>query len=120
MTRLAAADKFLEVARLVQDETDPAFAGVVASLAVLAGIAASDAACCAVLGRRARGESHYDAVQVLGEIEGAERAAEALRRLIGLKDGAQYGLQFMSQENQKLAMRQAERLAGFAREIMLS
>ncbi|HZJ08921.1 MAG TPA: hypothetical protein VFD39_04445 [Trueperaceae bacterium] len=90
-TRLAAAEKFLEVARFVEEETDPAFAGVTASLAVLAGIAASDPACCKVLGYRARGESHYDAVQVFAEIEGAGKAAEALRRLISLKDAPSTG-----------------------------
>lgn len=41
-TRLAAAEKLLEVARFVEEEADPALGGVTASLAVLAGIAASD------------------------------------------------------------------------------
>lgn len=117
-TRLASAEKFLEVAQLIEEEVDPALASVTASLAILAGIAASDAACCKVLGRRSRGESHYDAVSILSLIEGAEPAAEALRRLISLKDGAQYGLQFVSRENQKMALRQAERLVGFAREVL--
>lgn len=39
-------------------------------------------------------------------------------RLLSLKDGAQYGLQFISKENQKMAMRQAERLFAFARDII--
>lgn len=120
MTRLAAAESFLEVALLVADEADPAFAGVTASLAVLAGIAASDAACCIALGRRSRGESHHDAVQVLREIQGGDSAAEALRRLIGLKDSAQYGLQFLSKGNRKVALRQAEKLVVFARDLVSS
>jgi hypothetical protein len=114
-TRLSAAEKFLEVAQTIEGEFDPAFAGVAASLAILAGIAASDAACCQMLGRRSRGDSHYDAVQLLSEISGAQPAAEALRRLIGLKDEAQYGLRFISQENQKKALRQAALVLELAR-----
>ena len=51
--RLDQARKFEEVAELVQTEADvlSSAANVAASLAVLAGIAASDAACCAALGR---------------------------------------------------------------------
>lgn len=44
-TRLVSAQSFLEVAQLVDDEADPALGSVTASLAVLAGVAASDAAC---------------------------------------------------------------------------
>jgi hypothetical protein len=36
---------------------------------VLAGIAASDAACCARLGVRARGQAHAEAVELLGTVE---------------------------------------------------
>ncbi len=48
-TRLAHARKFLEAAELIATgiEDDEAKVSVAASLAVLAGIAASDAACCA-------------------------------------------------------------------------
>jgi hypothetical protein len=35
--------------------------GVAAALAVLAGIAAADAACCAALGERSRGQAHQEA-----------------------------------------------------------
>ncbi len=45
-TRLASAEKFLDVARLIDGEPEAAFWSVAATLAVLAGIAASDAACC--------------------------------------------------------------------------
>ena len=42
------AESFVETAQMVADETTDEFnPGVSASLAVLAGIAASDAACCA-------------------------------------------------------------------------
>jgi len=49
-----SAAKFLEVARLIESEDEGAFRSVAASLAVLAGIAAADAACCRALGRRCR------------------------------------------------------------------
>ncbi len=48
--RAEAARKFLEVARMVEDDTsDPALPRVASALAVLAGIAASDAVCGHVL-----------------------------------------------------------------------
>ena len=51
--RLDQARAFLDVAKLVGEQDDDlATPNVAASLAVLAGIAASDAVCCAVLGRR--------------------------------------------------------------------
>jgi|GEM_PF-6780919 len=47
-TRLEHSRKFLEVAELVAGETgEVEYASAAAALAVLAGIAASDAACCA-------------------------------------------------------------------------
>jgi hypothetical protein len=60
-TRLEHARKFLDVAELVAGESgeeDLEYSSAAAALAVLAGIAASDAACCAALGRRARGQDH--------------------------------------------------------------
>ena len=58
-TRLDHARAFLDVAELVGEQDDElATPNVAASLAVLAGIAASDAVCCAVLGRRSRGQDH--------------------------------------------------------------
>jgi len=51
------------VAELVAGEHEiPESRSVAAALAVLAGIAASDAACCAALGRRSRGDDHRQAV----------------------------------------------------------
>jgi hypothetical protein len=63
------AESFVETAQMIADETTDEFnPGVSASLAVLAGIAASDAACCARLGVRSRGEAHSDAVALLGTV----------------------------------------------------
>jgi hypothetical protein len=58
--RLEHAAKFYEVAGLVETEADSleSSASVSAALAVLAGIASADAACCAALARRSRGQDH--------------------------------------------------------------
>jgi hypothetical protein len=111
------AEKFLEVARLVEGEEGEAFRSVAASLAVLAGIAASDAACCSSLGRRSRGDDHHDAEALLETIvPGGREAAASLRRLISLKDKAQYGFIYASRDDLKVAMKQAENLLEFAKE----
>ena len=68
-TRVTSATRFLEVAGLVEAEWDGANRSVAAALAVLAGIAASDAACCARLGRSSRGDDHHDAAILLERIE---------------------------------------------------
>lgn len=118
--RLRHAVRFLEVAKLVAEEGDDLdYASASASLAVLAGIAASDAACCAVLGRRARGQDHREAATLVGNIEPAgKKAATSLRRLLGLKDEAQYGFYDVGGQQLKSALRQANDLVEFAQGIM--
>lgn len=114
-TRRTSAEKFLEVARLIETEDEGAFRSVAASLAVLSGIAAADAACFMVLGRRSRGDDHHDAEALLATIvPGGNEAANAMRRLIDLKDTAQYGIIYVSRENLRVALRQAEKLLEFA------
>lgn len=68
--RFAQAPAHLEVAELAGDTSDPdlEYAGVAASIAILAGIAAADAACCAALGCRSRSDNHHDAADLLAEI----------------------------------------------------
>jgi 5,10-methenyltetrahydromethanopterin hydrogenase len=111
-TRLAHAHAFLEVADLVGDQEDElATPNVAASLAVLAGIAASDAVCCAALGQRARGQDHRQAADLLGEVvEIGEPMARDLRRLLAIKDDAHYGVLHVSQQRVTAAIRQAIRL----------
>jgi len=93
-TRLDHARRFLDVAQLAAGEDDSLeYASAAAALAVLAGIAASDAARCKSLGRRARGQDHREAADLLAQITpGGTRAANSLRRLLNLKDEAHYGL----------------------------
>lgn len=113
--RLAQARKFLEVAEPVSDEDIEASHSVAAALAVLAGIAAADAACCAALGRRSRSQNHHDAEQIVGQIEpGGRTAVTNLRRLLDLKDTAQYGLVPVSRQRLTAALRQARSLVDFA------
>jgi hypothetical protein len=81
-------------------------------------MAASDAACCAALGRRSRSQSHHDAEQLLGRIEpGGGAAVSNLRRLLDLKDTAQYGLIPVSRQRLTAALRQARSLVDFATNV---
>jgi hypothetical protein len=108
--KLRRAEQFMEVAMLIKDEPDPDWASAAAALAVLAGIAASDAACCKALGRRSRGQDHHNAEALLEQIEpGGKNAANAMRRLINLKDEAHYGFYYMVTQDSKSAFTQAER-----------
>jgi hypothetical protein len=115
-TRLAHARKFLEVAELVASEKEiEESASCAAALAVLAGIAAADAACCAGLGRRSRGQDHNQAADLVEQIEpGGKAAAKALRELLVLKDTAHYGLVHVSKPKLAAAIRRAHQLVEFA------
>ncbi len=120
-TRLAHARKFLEVAELVAGEgDDQEYSSAAVALAVLAGIAASDAACCKALGRRSRGQDHRSAIELVEQVEpsGAD-AANALRRLLALKDEAHYGLFDVSGANLKTALRQTAALVDFAAQALI-
>jgi hypothetical protein len=117
--RLRRAEKLLEAADLIGDERDPGFVSAAAALAVLAGIAASDAACCKALGRRSRGDNHHDAEQLLETITpGGRAAANALRRLVNLKDEAHYGFYAVGNQDLTRAISQAQKLLEFARETL--
>lgn len=120
-TRLAQARKFHEVAELVQGaEGDlPSSTSVAASLAVLAGIAASDAACLAALGRRSRSQSHHTAGALLGQIApGGPKAAQGFGRLMDLKDTAHYGTITATPAKLRSALRDASHLVEFAAQVL--
>jgi hypothetical protein len=119
-TRLDHARRFLDVAQLAAGEDDALeYSSAAAALAVLAGIAASDAACCKALGRRARGQDHRDAADLVAQIEpGGGRAANSLRRLLNLKDQAHYGLFDIAGQELRSALRQAQALVTFAEETL--
>jgi hypothetical protein len=120
-TRLAHARKFLDVAELVAGEGDDLeYSSAAAALAVLAGIAASDAACCKALGRRSRGQHHRAAIELVEQVEpwGGD-AGRALRRLLALKDEAHYGLFDVSGADLRTAIRQARALVDFSGEVLI-
>lgn len=115
-SRLAHAAKFLEVAEIAagEGEHDPEYASVAVSLAVLAGIAAADAACCKALGERSRSQDHQDATRFVKRVAGGEAAARPLASLLSLKDEAHYGFFDAGAAELKRALRQARALLEFA------
>jgi len=119
-TRLRHAKKFVEVAELVAGEGDDVeYSSQATALAVLAGIAASDAACCKALGRRSRGQDHRAAATLVEDVTpGGKHAAKALNRLLSLKDEAHYGLFDVSGQDLKSALRQANDLVDFAEDVV--
>jgi hypothetical protein len=120
VVRLSTARAFLEVAELVGIEDDElANPNVSAALAVLAGIAAADAACCVTLGRRARGQDHRQAVQLVA-LAGSDgkTLARALGRLLDVKDNAHYGMVYVGPPQAKAAIRQAKTLIDGATQLL--
>ncbi len=114
-TRLSHARAFADTAELVLDIDDDATLNVAASLAVLAGVAASDAACCAVLGRRPRGQDHREAMRLLSGIaSGGGEMSKDLGRLLDLKDNAHYGVLYVSEANARQAVKWAQRIVAVA------
>jgi hypothetical protein len=108
------------VAELVAGEGDHIeYSSQAAALAVLAGIAASDAACCKALGRRSRGQDHRAATALVEQVTpGGTQAARSLNRLLSLKDEAHYGLFDVGGNDLKSALRQANELVTFAEETL--
>lgn len=119
--RLAQAARFLDVAELTADESDPSLehSSAAASIAILAGIAAADAACCRALGERSRSDNHHDAEQLLIQIKpGGKQAAAQLRQLVDLKDTAHYGFITVTASELKRCLSQARRLVDFAERVV--
>ncbi|TCC56151.1 hypothetical protein E0H73_33895 [Kribbella pittospori] len=118
--RLSQARAFLEVAELVGCEDDElANDNVVAALAVLAGIAAADAACCATLGRRSRGQDHRQAIQLVAQAgPHGKELSQALRRLLDIKDGAHYGMIYVGAAKARAAIRRAKTLISGAARLL--
>lgn len=119
--RLSAARKFLEVADLYVDDVDPEGRRVAASNAVLAGIAAADAMCCARLGKHAVGDDHRAAADLVRDIgpSGAE-ASKALTALLGIKHKAQYQASPVGKGDAKTAVRSVHALVKIAERLVFS
>lgn len=118
--RLADAQKYLEVAELIiDDKPQDTSAGVSTTLAVFAGIAAADAACCKALGEHSRGQDHREAIALVKQVEpGGRTAATALTRLTRIKTDASYGLGYISQTQGTQALKQARSLVAFAEKVL--
>ena len=111
---LERSRSLVDAARLVVGDNE--FRGVAAALSVLAGIAASDAACCAVLACRHRGQDHRGAVDLLAGVEpGGERMAKDLQRLLDRKDNAHYGVIQVALGEERKMIEWAARLLADAR-----
>jgi hypothetical protein len=117
--RLRDARAQLDLAELAGATSSPEEKKATASCAVLAGIAAADAACCKALGQRSRSQNHRDAVALVRQVApGGPDAAKQLERLLGLKDQAQYGLEDIGGQKLLSALRQARALVAFAENVL--
>lgn len=116
--RLRSAEAYLEVADLVLDERDRIeMPGVAAGLAVLAGIAASDAICARRLGHIHRGEDHRAAAALLRDATpDGKKMSGTFLRLVDVKDEAHYGLVVVSARRARDSLRWARILVDRAQE----
>ena len=92
--RARTARAYLEVADLVLVEVQRnEFMNVASGLAVLAGVAASDAICGVRLGQIFRGEDHRGAGEMLSQaVPDGPKLKTQLLRLLDVKDAAHYGV----------------------------
>jgi hypothetical protein len=125
--RLRRAESFLYVADITlgervetpEEQDGINLSGVAAALAVLAGIAAADAACCHRLGMRSRGQAHAQAVALVRTVvPRGEDLANDLDRLLDLKDNAHYGILGVSDADARRAVGWARRTTDRAREVL--
>lgn len=108
----------LTLAEIAIDAIDDATRNASVSSAVLAGIAAADAACCKVLGEVSKGESHREAADLLRRIKpGGDEAANDFERLIAMKSISQYGFDSVSGADAAAAARRARSLIQFAESL---
>jgi hypothetical protein len=116
--RLRTAIAYVEVAELVLGEQNrEEFSSVAAGLAVLAGIAASDAICCARLKCRHRGDNHREAAELLTTATpDGDRLANTLLRLLDIKDASHYGVEIVAGKRARDAVNWASRITQRARE----
>jgi hypothetical protein len=115
-TRLTHAGQYLAVAELAFSPEGGPETTVATGNAVLSGMAAADAICCALAGRRHRGAGHREAAEFLGTVTGDRDLARFLRELIDLKDAAHYGLENVKAQGAKAAIRRARSLVAAARD----
>lgn len=115
--RRVIAARYLEIAELAATEEGPGANNVIVGIAVLAGIAASDAICLSATGSRYSGEDHAEAARVLGRTD--KKLGTELSKLVRLKPGAHYGSTFISDNDRRRALRAAAALVQHATERTL-
>jgi hypothetical protein len=122
LTRLRQAEAFVLTAELClseADDPDLPLAGTGAALAVLGAIAAADAACCANLGRRSRGQDHRQAVELVAGVQpGGAALAKDLERLLEIKDKVHYGAVVVGHAEAKASVAQARRMVSLVSELL--
>jgi hypothetical protein len=118
--RLQQAEAFVMAADLVlSDDTDTATPGVAAALTVLAGIASSDAVCCAKLRKRPRGQDHTEAIRLLRTVvPHGEDMAKDLSRLLAAKDESHYGVTLVDRTKARRLLSYARRITELADEVL--
>lgn len=105
--RRVIAQKYVEVANLIDSEDGTAI-NVCVGVAVLAGIAASDAICAAALGERYSGDDHDAAADLLGRVD--PKLGKYLRDLVALKGQSHYGSTLLTTRDRRKALRCAAAL----------
>lgn len=119
--RLGHARKFLEVAQLYADENDADSQRVAVTNAVMAGIAAVDAVCCARLNERSASDNHADAAALVQSVgQSGLELSKALGRLVAIKNKAQYQIDAFSRPEVRAAVRRAETLVESAGQLVFS
>jgi len=113
--RWGKAEQFARAADIVETlaDEDADVGDALVTLCVHAGVAAADVICCARLGTHARGESHEQAVELLGRVN--KELAKALGVLLGLKTRSGYSHITANTTDQKRAKRAMEALLEAAR-----
>ena len=113
--RLDKANQFMDAADTIRDlaDEDGDVGDAYVTLCVHAGIAAADVICCARLGEHAQGESHDEAVGLLGRAN--KDLAKHLGVLLRMKTKAGYGHTPATAEEIKRADRAAAALIAEAR-----
>ncbi len=114
LARAEHARAYLLVADLVR--VDASITGrnnILGAIAVLAGIAASDAICGKALGARSVGVAHAEAVDLLRRATPPQsKAASALGRLLASKTDTQYSAHLVSSAKARELFKAAEQLVG--------
>lgn len=116
VAHLEKAREFLDAARAALTAR---WHNASASNAVTAGINAKDALCYALAGRSAAADDHRSAVAELRALgPPAKEAVNAMDRLLGMKDRAQYDRHSVTAVEAQAAVRRAETLVQAATRVL--